>query len=214
MADKDKDITEAMLADKIKLVKAQAGQDMDIAVDMAEYAPKFQEWIDSFERDVSLFKEILLSESAPAQLRRLMAGGLMYMIRQIDLVPDYYQPVGTIDDTMVLRVVADLSAEWTAELDEPKHMKALFKLANQNEITKSYLGEETYRNLENYVRGQPEKPTHGITGDSAVSSPQSRRELLSQVDEELKHFKPVAIEDGPRAERELKSYIVAKLSKE
>lgn len=215
MPDKDKgpDKTDAVLAEKIAQVKAQTGQDMDMTFDTAEFAPKFQEWIDSFEHDVALFKEILFSESAPPQLRRLMAGGLMYMIRQNDLIPDYYQPVGTIDDTIVLRVLADLSAEWTSELEDPKHMKALFKLANQNETNKDFLGDEGYRALENYVRMQPEKPTHGVTGDLAVSSPQARKELLAQVDEELKHFQTPAIEDGPRAERELKSYLRAKLVK-
>lgn len=215
MPDKDKgqDKTDAVLAAKIAQVKAQAGQDMDMAFDVAEYAPKFQEWIDSFEHDVGLFREILAAESAPPQLRRLMAGGLMYMIRQIDLIPDYYQPVGTIDDTIVLRVLADLCAEWTPELEDPKHMKALFKLANQNETNRSFLGEDDYRALENYVRMQPEKATHGITGDAAASSAQTRKELFAQVDEELKHFQAPAIEDGPRAERELKSYLHAKLGK-
>jgi uncharacterized membrane protein YkvA (DUF1232 family) len=211
--DKGKDKTDAVLAEKIAQVKAQAGQDMDIAFDAAEYAPKFQEWIDSYERDVALFKEILSAETAPPQLRRLMAGGLMYMIRQFDLIPDQYQPVGTIDDTIVLRVIADLSAEWTSELEDPRHMKALFKLANQNETTKSFLGDEDYRTLENYVRTQPEKATHGITGDAAISSAQTRKELLFQVDEELKHFQAPAIEDAPRVERELKSYLRTKLTK-
>lgn len=213
MADKDQDKTESVLAEKIAQVKAQTGQEMDINFEMAEFAPKFQEWIDSYEHDVALFKDIVAAESAPAPLRRLIAGGLMYMVRQIDLIPDYYQPVGTIDDTMVLRVIADLSAEWTAELEDPKHMKALFKLANQNETTKSFLGEDDYRNLENYVREQPNKATHGITGDAAASSAEARKDLFRQVNEELKHFKPVAIEDGPRAERELKSYLHAKLGK-
>ncbi len=209
----DKDKTESVLQDKINEVKAKEGQDLEMHFDSATHAPKLQEWIDDYESDIQLFKEIVADETAPSELRRLMAGGLMYVVRVIDLVPDSYRPVGTIDDTLVLRILADLSAEWTAELQNPKHMKAVFKLANDAETIREFLGEDTYRELENYVRGQPDKATHGITGAAAAKDAAVRKELLAQVDEELKSFRPVAIDDGARAERELKSYLHAKLGK-
>jgi arylsulfatase A-like enzyme len=138
-----------------------------------------------------------------------MAGGLMYLIRQFDLIPDYLKPVGLLDDAIVLRVTADLGAEHTAELD-PKYMKQMFKLANDAEVVKEFLG-DSYRDLENYVRRQPEDAVHGITGDSVVEHASVRDELLTQVNEEMKAFEANAIEDGAKVERELKSYIHAKL---
>jgi len=209
MSDQGSEDTEAVLKEKMDEVRAQAGQDMDIGIDEARYAPKFQEWIDDYERDVGLYREILSDESTPAPLRRLIAGGLMYLIRRFDLIPDYLKPVGLLDDAIVLRVTADLGAEHTAELD-PKYMKQMFKLANDAETVKEFLG-DGYRDLENYVRRQPEDAVHGITGDSVVEHASSRRELLDQVDEEMKTFEANAIEDGAKVERELKSYIHAKL---
>ncbi len=212
MAD-EKDGTESVLQDKIDEIKAKEGQDMEMHFDSAEYAPKFQEWIDDYEHDVGLFKDIVADPEAPEELRRLFAGALMYGIRVIDLVPDNYKPIGTIDDTLVLRIMADLSAEWTAELPDPKHMKAVFKLANDAETIKEFLGEESYRDLENYVREQPDKATHGINADSVIKDTAVLRELFKQVDEEMRGFKAVAIDDGAKAERELKSYLHAKLGK-
>lgn len=209
MSDQGKEDTEAVLKEKMDEVRAQAGQDMDIGIDEALYAPKFQEWIDDYEHDVGLFREILSDESTPAPLRRLIAGGLMYLIRQFDLIPDYLKPVGLLDDSIVLRITADLGAEHTAELD-PKYMKQMFKLANDAETVKEFLG-DSYRDLENYVRRQPEDAVHGITGDSVVEHASVRKELLTQVDEEMKIFEANAIEDGAKVERELKSYIHAKL---
>jgi uncharacterized membrane protein YkvA (DUF1232 family) len=204
------DGTEAVLKEKIAQVKAQVGQDMDIRIDEARFAPKFQVWIDSYERDVILFKEALSEESAPEPLRRLLAGGLMYLIKQIDLIPDSYKPVGIIDDCMVLRVIADLGGEHLGELD-PKHMKALFKLANDAETIRQFLG-ESYRDLENYVRLLPDKPVRGITGAAVASQKSVRDELLKAVAEEMKTFEAKSIEDGPRAERELHSYLKTKLT--
>jgi uncharacterized membrane protein YkvA (DUF1232 family) len=205
-----KDTTEKELQDKINQVKAQEGIDMDIPMEEAKFAPKFQTWIDSYERDVALFREVVASDESPAALRRLLAGGLMYLIKQLDLVPDYYQPVGTIDDTMVLRVVADLSSEHTGEID-PKFMKALFKLANDAETIRQYLG-DTYRAFENYVKLLPDQPVRGITGEAVANDAAIRKDLFAQVEEEMRAFKPVAIEDAPRAERELKSYLLKKLA--
>jgi uncharacterized membrane protein YkvA (DUF1232 family) len=208
---KNQDGTESVLKDKIAQVKAQAGQDMDIRIDEAVFAPKFQAWIDSYERDIALFREVLGEDSAPVALRRLLAGGLMYLIKQLDLIPDYYKPVGLIDDCMVLRITADLGGEHLGELD-PKHMKALFKLANDADTVRQFLG-ESYRTLENYVRLLPEQPVHGITGDTAATDKAVRTNLFRAVDEEMKGFEAKSIEDGPRAERELKSYLHLKLAK-
>lgn len=205
-----KDGTEAVLKDKIAQVKAQVGQDMDIHVDETRFAPKFQAWIDSYERDVILFKDALCDESAPEPLKRLLAGGLMYLIKAIDLIPDSYKPVGIIDDCMVLRVSADLGGEHLGELD-PKHMKPLFKLANEAETIKQFLG-DSYRDLENYVRLLPDKAVRGFTGAAVATQKSSRDELLRAVDDEMKTFEAKVIEDGARAERELHSYLKAKLS--
>ena len=212
MSEKGKEETEAVLKEKIEQIKSQVGQDMEIKLDDAPFAPKFQEWIDDYEHDVGLFKDILQDETAPPALRRLVAGGLMYLIRTIDLIPDYIKPIGLIDDSIVMRVTADLAAEFTAELD-PKFMKAMFKLANDAETLREFLGDD-YRNLENYVRLQPEQPAHGITGDSVVEHAEVRKELLVQVEDEMRSFEAKQIEDGAHCERELRSYLHAKLSQQ
>ncbi len=209
MADQGNEETEAVLKEKMEEVRAQAGQDMEIKIDDAPMAQNFQEWIDSYEHDVGLFQEILEDESTPAPLRRLIAGGLMYIIRQFDLIPDYLKPVGLLDDAIVLRITADLGAEHTAELD-PKYMKKMFKLANHAESIRNFLG-DGYRDLENYVRRQPEDAVHGITGDSVVEHASVRKELIEQVNEEMKGFEADGIEDGAKVERQLKSYIHTKL---
>jgi uncharacterized membrane protein YkvA (DUF1232 family) len=209
MADQGDKDTERILKEKMDEIRAQAGQDMEIRIDEAPYAPKFQEWIDDYEHDVALFKDILRDEDTPAPLRRLVAGGLMYLIRKFDLIPDYLKPVGLLDDAIVLRVTADLGAEHTAELN-PRFMKQMFKLANDAEVVKAFFG-DGYRDLENYVRKQPDEAVHGITGASVVEHASSRDELLTQVNEEMKSFEANAITDGAKVERELKSYIHAKL---
>ena len=77
MSEEEKVDPEATLQEKIDMVKAQEGQDMAFPeFANAEFAPHFQKWIDSFERDVALFRDVLADKEAPEGLRRLVAGGL------------------------------------------------------------------------------------------------------------------------------------------
>ena len=178
-------------------------------VGSGKFAALFQKWIDHYEHDIEVFVDVLKGDLTPFPLKKLVATGLSYQIRQVDLVPDYYQPIGLIDDCIVLRVVADLGAEWTAELD-PDHMKSMFKFANDCDMLKEYLG-EFYRPLENLIRDMGEEEVHRRTPESIVESDEVLKSFLEELEEDVRHFKAVAIEDGPRAERELLSYFKAKL---
>ena len=174
-----------------------------------KYAAYFQKWIDSFERDARLFVEICKSEDAPRGARKLAVAGLNYMLKQIDLVPDYYQPVGLIDDCIVLRVLADLGAETNAEL-EPQHMKAMFRLANDCDLLREYMG-DVYRPLENTVKQLQEKEVRKRAPAAILDSAKLMEDFLRDVEQDLSTYETVAIKDPDRAERELLSYLRTKL---
>lgn len=177
--------------------------------EQGKYAAHFQKWIDSFERDARLFVDVLKSEEAPHTARKLAATGLNYMLKQIDLVPDYYQPVGLIDDCIVLRVLADLGAETNAEL-EPQHMKAMFRLANDCDLLREYAG-DVYRKLENKVKLMQEQEVRKRSPAAILDSEQMMEDFLRDVEQDLNAYETVEIKDPARAERELLSYLRTKL---
>lgn len=174
-------------------------------------AQAFQKWIDQYARDVELFIDVLQSPLTPPPLKRLVAAGLNYQLRQVDLVPDYYKPIGLIDDCIILRVVADLGAEWTAELG-PDHMREMFKLANDCDLLKEYLG-DVYRPLENAVRAMEAQEVHRRSPEAIASSAEIQKAFVEDLRQDLLGYKALAIQDGPRAERELLSYFKTKLGK-
>jgi uncharacterized membrane protein YkvA (DUF1232 family) len=173
------------------------------------YAAEFQKWIDSLERDVELFSEVVQSEEAPRGARKVAATGLNYLLKQVDLVPDYYRPIGVIDDCIVLRVLADMGAEHNAEL-EPKHMKAMFRLANECDLLKEFLG-DLYRPLQNAVRHMQEEEVRRRAPAAVLDSERLLEDLLRDVEQEMGSYEAVAIQEPGRAERELLSYLRAKL---
>ena len=50
-------------------VREMSGQSLPPDIEFAETAPKFQEWIDSFEHDARSFLELLEDEEVPPELR-------------------------------------------------------------------------------------------------------------------------------------------------
>jgi uncharacterized membrane protein YkvA (DUF1232 family) len=174
-----------------------------------KYAEDFQKWIDFFDRDVNLFVEILNHEETPKPLKRIVATGLNYLLKQMDFVPDHYKPIGIIDDCIVLRVLADIGADYNAELS-PKFMKAMFKLANDCDLLREFLG-NAYRPLENEVRLMMEREVRRRSPNAIVADERVREDLLRDVKQEMAEYKAVAIEAPERAERELLSYFKTKL---
>ncbi|MCD6498471.1 MAG: hypothetical protein J7M25_09265 [Deltaproteobacteria bacterium] len=174
-----------------------------------EMAGKFQDWVDSFTKDVGLFSSVLKDESLTEGLRRLAATGLSYLVRQLDFVPDHYQPTGVLDDCLVLRVVADIGSDLAGELD-PDRLKHWFRLANDCEVVKTSLG-DLYRPFENAVRKMETESVRKRTPDDCVQSFDARQALLIDVNEDMHTFVPPEVSDPDRAARELVSYLKAKL---
>ncbi len=174
-----------------------------------KYAREFQKWIDSFDRDVILFIEILKNEQSPEGARLIAATGLNYLVKQMDFVPDHYKPLGIIDDCIIFRILADIGAEQNAEL-EPKQMKAMFKLANDCDMLREYLG-DVYRPLENEIRLMMKREVRRRSPAAIVKDETSRSDLLREVEKEMSQYKSVEIKEPERAERELLSYFKSKL---
>jgi len=174
-----------------------------------EMAGKFQEWVDSFSKDVGLFSSVLEDESLPESLRKLAATGLSYLVRQLDFVPDHYKPTGVLDDCAVLRVVADIGSDFAGELD-PDRLKHWFRLANDCEVLKTSLG-DLYRPLETAVRKMETESVRKRTPGDCVKSFDARQALLIDVNEDMHKYVPPEVSDPDRAARELISYLKAKL---
>ena len=66
----------------------------------------FKSWADTIRQDVEAFKALLESAKADEKSRKLAGGALQYLVSKMDLIPDWNEGIGMIDDVMVLRVAA------------------------------------------------------------------------------------------------------------
>jgi uncharacterized membrane protein YkvA (DUF1232 family) len=69
----------------------------------------FKGWADTIRQDIDAFKALLESKKADTLSKKLAGSALLYMVSRMDLIPDWNEGIGVIDDVMVLRVCAQLT---------------------------------------------------------------------------------------------------------
>lgn len=165
----------------------------------------FGEWINSLPEDTRALQAAVDAEGTPPEAKRMLVGGLSYLLRKIDIVPDYLTGVGVVDDVFVLRIAA---AEANLGADAPE----VQALGDSLEPVQDYLG-DLYAGLVEFVKGLPDDPVRGRTADKILDDADVYKQFTRELADELDSFAPKPITDGDRALREIKSFIKAKLEK-
>lgn len=165
----------------------------------------FGEWINSLPDDTKVLQAAVDAEGTSREAKRMLIGGLSYLLRKIDIVPDYLTGVGVVDDVFVLRIVA-------AEADLGADAPEVQALGDSLGPVKEYLG-DLFPGLVDYVKGLPDDPVRGRTADKILDDEAIYKQFTREIGDELDSFAPKPITDGDRALREIKSFIKAKLEK-
>jgi uncharacterized membrane protein YkvA (DUF1232 family) len=131
------------------------------------YLDQFGTWLADLGKDVGALAE-LLRVNAEHESAKSIAGGLNYVFKSLDLIPDGIDDLGYLDDAFVLRVAA-LHARQAGLTGE-----ALERLAGQVETLRTFLAQDFDR-LESYVASLQTGSARGrsveqILGDSALRS--------------------------------------------
>lgn len=182
---------------------------------MAEIDPKyldtFPAWLRSLGEDAETLGTLLSNDGLAEPARESIAGGLNYLFKSLDLIPDGIDDIGYLDDAFVLRVAADLAAA-SDEGTDADASKALASLANDCEMVRDFLGKD-YARLESYVKGLRKGAARGrsvtdILGDAGV-----REEFLGDVRGFAKTYEPPSFSREEKNLIKLRAFFDAKLPK-
>ncbi len=75
----------------------------------SKYLDTFPNWLRTLGTDAQELGEALEAKGMPSDARECIAGGLNYLFKSLDLIPDGIDDIGYLDDAFVLRVSADLA---------------------------------------------------------------------------------------------------------
>ncbi|HTL39014.1 MAG TPA: YkvA family protein [Kofleriaceae bacterium] len=171
----------------------------------------FKSWAETIRQDIDAYKALLESGKAEEKARKLAGGALHYLVSKMDLIPDWNEGIGVIDDVMVLRVCASLSQDYDRGSLSGAAEASLERMANQSDKIKEFLGGPIYDKLKAYCAKLNELKVRNATPATLMEDEAARKSLYVALDEELEKTVPIVINDPKDAELRLKSYLTHKL---
>ena len=172
----------------------------------------FKSWAETIRQDIDAFKALLEQSAADDGARKLAGGALSYLVSKMDLIPDWNEGIGVIDDVMVLRVCAALSQGYDRGALSATTEAALERMANQSEKVQEFLGGALYDKLKAYCAKLGDLKVRGITSANLIEEESARKSLYTALDEELEKTVPIVVNDPTDAELRLKAYLTHKLT--
>jgi uncharacterized membrane protein YkvA (DUF1232 family) len=171
----------------------------------------FKGWADTIRGDIDAFKALLESKKADTASKKLAGTALLYMVSRMDLIPDWNEGIGVIDDVMVLRVCAQLTEGHERGQLPTTAEAALERMANEAEKITAFLGGPLYDKLKSYVSKLGDEKVRGRTPIQLADEESARKALYVELEDEVKKTVPIVINDPKDAELRLKAYLTHKL---
>jgi len=178
---------------------------------VAAHIEVFKGWAETIRQDIDAFKAVLESAKADASSRRFAGGALSYLVSRMDLVPDWNEGIGVLDDVMVLRVCAQLTQGCDRGTLPTSVEVSLERMANEADKITAFVGGALYDRLRAYCARLVDQSVRGRTPAQLAEDATARKALYAEIDDEIKRTVPIVINDPVDAEVRLKAYLTHKL---
>jgi uncharacterized membrane protein YkvA (DUF1232 family) len=172
-----------------------------------KFLDAFGAWLRALGRDAELLGGLLASDELDDGARKAAAGGLNYLFKSLDLIPDGIDDIGYLDDAFVLRVAAAQAAQASADVG-----KEAVQLAAENDLVKQFLG-EIYSRLDHYVTGLRTGAARGRTVQDILGSEDVLEEFLEDVKGFAAGYRAPSFSRDPKNLIKLRAFFDAKLPK-
>ena len=188
--------------------------------DVAKYLDVFPTWLRNLGHDAEELSE-LLNANVARDAKEAVAGGINYLFKSLDLIPDGIDDIGYLDDAFVLRVAAEQASQENLDGKDGDEgddgvsddvLKTVHRLAEEAETVREFLGED-YGRLETYVRGLRNGAARGRAVDDILRDEDIRRNLLSDVVGFAKSYESPSFGREEKNLIKLKAFFDAKLPK-
>lgn len=181
---------------------------------MSEHVDAFREWVGTIREDVDTLEAIIDSEDVAQDARQYAAAALNYLVTRMDLVPDWEDSIGVLDDVMVIRICTELASQRGLDeaLSDAKHIVAVGRLVNESKRIDEFLGDEVAADLRKYVARLVETSVRGRGVMTILENAEERAKLYEEVAADLRRMPPAPFADAEALAVKFKSYLQYKLS--
>ena len=166
----------------------------------------FPEWLRSLNGDAVELASFLENTENSEGARLAAAGGLNYLFKSLDLIPDGIEDLGFIDDAFVLRAAAALAGQATSLTGR------LAELAGQRGLISEFLAEDDER-FDAFVKDLGKLTVRGRQVEAIVADTALAQELGRDVRSWAQSYQaPAFARDGKNLVK-LRAFLRTKLPK-
>ena len=180
--------------------------------DVNKYLDTFPNWLRNLGVEAQDLVQLLTVEGMAQDAREAIAGGINYLFKSLDLIPDGIDDIGYLDDAFVLRVTSDLACRENLGDATDQQTETLRRLSDECELVREFLGED-YPRLESYCVGLRNGAARGRSVADILSDSDLCRDLISDVGGFAKSFESPSFAREEKNLIKLKAFFDAKLPK-
>lgn len=173
---------------------------------LARYLDVFPSWLRTLGEDAGALGGIVAGEG-DEEVRRLVASGLNYIFKSLDLIPDGIDDLGFCDDAFVIRVAASLACEAQPSAKDG----VLGRLCDDAKAVEDFLGDD-YARLVTYVKGLRKGAARGRTVDDIMTDASARTAFVHEVAAWAQEYQVPSFTRDVKTLIKLKAFLSAKLA--
>ncbi len=171
----------------------------------------FPQWLDSLGRDVRSLNSVLQNSKSSESVRRNLAGGINYLFKSLDLIPDGIDNIGYLDDAFVLRMAAASAVSEGIDSVSDDVKERLNQLAADTALIKELLGDDLFSRFKNYTDILADGSARGRTVDEIIEDSQVAGDFFNEVTLFAEEYNNPGFTDDEKNIIKLKSFMDAKL---
>ncbi len=174
---------------------------------LTRYLDVFPSWLRTLGEDAGALGAVVGKPEEDEETRRLVASGLNYIFKSLDLIPDGIDDLGFCDDAFVIRVASALACEANPAVKDG----VVGRLADDAKQVEEFLGED-YARLVTYVRGLKKGAARGRTVEDILTDESMRASFLAEVTAWAKDYQVPSFTRDVKTLIKLKAFLSAKLA--
>lgn len=174
---------------------------------LGRYLDVFPDWLRTLGEDAAALGGIVSANEGGDEVQRYVIGGLNYIFKSLDLIPDGIDDLGYCDDAFVIRVAARLACASGAAKEG-----VLGRLADDALRVEEFLEADDYAKLVTYVKALQKGAARGRTVEEIMSEPAIRSSFAAEVTAWAGEYQVPAFNRDVKTLIKLKAFLNAKLA--
>lgn len=180
--------------------------------DQSTFLETFPTWLRSLGDDAEQLTGLLEEAGLAQGAKESLAGGVNYLFKSLDLIPDGIDDIGYLDDAFVLRVAADLAMSDDIGDVDPEKLRNITRLMNEADVVREFLGKD-YVRLEAYVKGLRKGAARGRAVADILSDADVQKDFLADVRGFARTYEAPSFSQEEKNLIKLRAFFDAKLPK-